>query len=389
MHSLAALQTALSLVLLAGAGLFAVSLNRLYETDAGFRAENVLLANIDPRASGYNNVSGEERNAFHLRLLDELPALPEVYSISLSHVGLMQGSWQGGRRLRRPDEIVDGSREDRRYFNDQISPGFFETAGIALLAGRDFTTHDLPETPRVLILNRTAAETLFPNRSGIGEPVQLDDSGDAYQVVGIVENSKRNSLQDDDVPFLYFPLLQNSSLGWYIVARTAPSESSAEALRQRLARIAPDMLVHSVTTLERSVEDTLTQQRLLAGLTTCFGGLALFLAAIGLYGLLSFLVRRRTAEIGLRMALGARESQVVGLVAGQASAVVGLGLAGGLAATLLLAPIIRSFLYNLEPRDPWTIAGAVVVLAAVAAISAFLPARRAARLSPSLALRCD
>lgn len=388
-HFLAALQIALSLVLMAGAGLFAVSLNRLYETDAGFHAENVVLVNIDPRASGYNNVSGEERNALHLRLLDELPQQPEIQTVSLSHVGIMQDSWQVGWSLRRPGEIVSSSREDRVFFNDEVSPGFFETAGIALLAGRDFTTRDLPETPSVLILNRTAAEKLFPNGNAVGESVQIYDSDKLHQVVGVVENAKRNNLQDEDGPFLYFPLLQSSSLGWFLIARTAPSETAAAAVQQGLAKIDPNMLISRVTTLERSVEDTLTQQRLLAGLTTCFGGLALFLAAIGLYGLLSFLVRRRTAEIGLRMALGARESQVVGMVAGQASAVVSLGLAAGLVATLLLSPIISSFLYNLEPHDPWTIAGAIAVLAAVAAVSAFLPARRAARLSPSLALRCD
>ena len=397
-HALAMLQIALSLVLLVGAGLFTTSLSKIYDNEMGFDPENVLIVHTNPRSSGYYGSNRGEseplagrRNALHFRLLNELEALPEVRSVSLSHVGLMGAIRQGGCCLRRTDETIDSSREDRKFFNDRVSPGFFETVGIPLLAGRDFTIHDNESAPRVLILNRTAAQRLFPQAASVGRLVQYGKLPTThYEVVGVVEDAKSNSLLDETKPYLYFPLLQTSELGWRLLAKTTlPPDAAAQQVRHAIARIAPDLVIPHITTVERNITDTLTQQRLLARLTTLFGALALLLAAIGLYGLMSFLVRRRTAEIGLRMALGAREGQIAQMVLRQAMLIVGFGVALGLAVVLALAPLLESFLYDLEPRDPATIAGAAAVLIAVAAATAWIPARRAASLRPTEALRYE
>jgi predicted permease len=287
------------------------------------------------------------------------------------------------------------SQDDTLVYFNQVSDGYFETMGIKLVAGRDFNSHDTPESPKVAIINQTAANRYFAGQSPIGRRYREDVGnkvGDPVEIVGVVTDAKYGSLREDILPSAFVPASQD----------TKPRQQPMVTFELRVAAGGPTSVVSSVKSaiaevnrdvslqfkaLAVQVDESLARERLLATLSGFFGGLALLLAMIGLYGVMSYNVARRRNEIGIRMALGAEQSRVLRMVLGEVAILIGAGLAIGLGAAIGATRFIESFLYGMKPNDPWTLSLAAGVLALVAALAGFLPARRASRLDPMTALR--
>jgi predicted permease len=278
-----------------------------------------------------------------------------------------------------------------------VGARFFETMGIPIRMGRGIDDHDREGGPRVSVINETLARTFFPNQSPIGRrfrTVMGPDAGGAqeYEVIGVAANTKFHALRRKFGPGFFVVWSQHAALldSMSFELRTAGEPSTvAAAVRQAVAEIDHAVPVLSLLTLEQQIDDQLKQERLFARLSTTFGLLALVLASVGLYSVRSYSVSRRTSEIGVRMALGATRGEIVTLVMRETAALTAVGIVFGLAVGYAVTGLIRSMLFGLEPHDPATFAGAAVVLAAVSAAAGYLPARRASRVDPMVALRQD
>jgi len=374
--SLVAVQVALSLVLLIGAGLFVRTLRNLQALDAGFRAEDVLFVEFE-RAPG----------RLPAGTLDAVRAIPGVVSASLVTQTPLSGTTWGepivpaGQAL--PDRdtaVVIGA-----------SPGFFTTIGTPLLSGRDFSDADSRDSAAVAIVNQRYAETYFAHASPIGRHLAAAINGVRrdLEVVGVARAANTSSLRDTPPPTVYVPFAQvPGSTSTNVVVRGAASAELSAALRRTLQSLAP-LTPLEVRPLSEQVRDALARERLMAALATAFGILALGLAAVGIYGLLAYAVARRTREIGIRMALGAPRSGVMALMLRGAQVPLAMGIALGMPMAWVASRAIDSMLFGLTATDTAAIGGAVVILLAVAHLAAWLPARRAARVDPLIALRSE
>jgi predicted permease len=374
---------ALSLFLLIMAGLLVRSLHNLRGLDAGYERGNVLL--IDVQEGMMSRVSPET----HRPLEERMRQIPGVRSASLSTIGLMQeGAWTS--RVTAPGFQNQQGGFAQTLVNP-VSPAYFETIGMPLVLGRRLEWLDSSESTQVAVINEKLAGELFAGENPLGKLLSLGEKFDpdrAYEVVGVVGGAKYHSLREEDRGMVYFPLAQSGQTFLSIELRTegaplAVAQAAREALREQ------EILVRDVKTLEGQTGRTMSQERMLANLGGFFGLVALTLASVGLYGVLSTAVSRRTNEIGLRLALGARSSDVLGLWLREAGVLVAVGIALGLPAALAATSWIESFLFGLTPTDPLTIAAAIAVLSTVAALAAYLPARRAAHLDPMEALRYE
>jgi predicted permease len=274
----------------------------------------------------------------------------------------------------------------------QVYPNSFATLDIPLLAGRDFTPQDTGQSQRVAIINESMARRLFGRENPLGRrfgPPFV--AAWEMEIVGIVKDTKYRSLREEAAPMYYIPFYQAGMQGQMtLVVRTASEPTTAAAAVQREARALDDaMPIFTVETIATQIEPSLSQERLVALLSSIFGLLALLLASIGLYGILSYTVTRRTNEIGIRMALGASARRVVHLVLGETLRLVGIGVVIGLGGALAATQWVKNMLFGLQPHDPLTVGLAVLVLLAVAAVAGYLPARRASRVDPMVALRCE
>ncbi|MBV8201653.1 MAG: ABC transporter permease, partial [Acidobacteria bacterium] len=389
-RALVAAQIGLSLLLLVGAGLFVRSLRHLLAVDAGFARDGVVTASINPRLLGY---SDPRLLDLYARLTERLEALPGVRSASLSRYRLLSGSQSVGSislpgYVPRPNEDMDA-----QFLI--VTPRYFETVGAPLLAGRPFSVRDREGSPQVVIVNQAMVRRFFPHGSPLGRRFGYGNAKNAnnLEIVGVVKDGKYQRLQDSTPPLVYFPVAQAVEVLQDLELRVAGGEAGVGAvaarLRRAVAEVEPNLLVQSVTTLGDQLALSLARERAIARLTGFFGLLALLLAAIGLYGVMSYSVARRTSEIGLRMALGAPRGQVLGLVLRETARLAAVGVAAGLGAALALTRLAASQLFGISAQDPATLAVATAAMVGVTLLAGFLPARRAADTEPMAALRYE
>jgi predicted permease len=377
-------QVALSVVLVAAAGLLARSLVTIQSFDAGFDRENVLLADVDVAAAG---ASGQ-RSLLYGQLLGRVASMPGVRSASLSTRSPIDMSWQ----VRRIDVPGVPARPDDGVSSNIVTPEYFDTLGIALTRGRTFTNSDRAESPRVAVVSESMAQAYFGDAEALGRTFQLGGDKEVTEIVGIVQDARHERLRAETMPWMvYLPLAQMGvPTQLTIVARVdREARSVAGLLTNELRSVNPDVLVPYLRTMQQQVGATLVPERLLTMLSSALAGLAMLLACVGLYGLMVYRVTGRTREIGIRMALGAGPGTVVGRVLHETLSVTVIGVVMGVLLALATTRTVAAFLFRMSPHDPLTFVTAAGMLLVVALVAAFVPARRAARVDPMVALRCE
>jgi predicted permease len=387
-RALVAVQVGLSLLLLVGAGLFVRTFLNLTGMDMGFTRQNVLLVSVNLRAL---NTPTAARQALFDELLDRVRTIPGVRSASqsaLTPVG--SSSWND---IIHPDGYTPKGERDLLVWLNQVSPKYFETLGTPLLAGRDFDSRDTLNSPSVAIINETLAHRFFGMTSPVGKTYWTENSAGqrngVFQIVGVVRDARYNNLRDGDVGTAYVAASQESKpqQGTTLEIRSAISTVSLTTSVKQTFGAVDGRISLSFKTLERQVEESILGERLLASLGGFFAVLALLLASVGLYGVISYMVNRRRNEIGIRMALGASRGPVLWLVLREVGLLVGAGLVLGTGAALATTRFLRTILFGVAAKDAVTIASAAALLGMVAAAAGFVPARRASRIEPMEALR--
>jgi putative ABC transport system permease protein len=378
-------QVALSLVLVVGALLFIRSFRNLIAVDAGFSQQNLVVARFDFRGAG---LPEEALRAAYGRLLDRVRSQPGIDNAAHVRNVPIGGSFSN-RTL-----VVDGKELPKSVNFNSVSDRYFSTMGTPLLAGRDFDARDTATTPRVTIVNEAFAREFLGGGNPIGRIFQMAEvpgERPQYEIVGMARDSKYGELRESFEPQMYVPALQNDqpiAVNRLIVRSRAPVANVTAAVTALARELHPSIVV-SFRTIESQLTDSLLRERLMATLLGCFGALAAVLATIGLYGVMSYTVARRRAEIGIRMALGADRRQVIEMVMGEATRLLAIGLTVGVVAALIATRSASGLLFGLKPHDPLTLLTAAAALAAVAALASFVPALRASRLQPTEALRED
>ncbi len=386
-NTLLTFQVALSVLLLAGAGLFIRTLFHLEHVDLGFNQERLLVFKVQPSQTGYE---GEKLVDFYDRLSGRLESIPGVRAATFGRIPLI-ADYNWNTSLLLPGERRSTAAE--HMTNRQIvRENYFETLEIPRLRGRGFTAQDDARAPRVAIVNQTLARKFFPNQDPLGQRLRESDEGPDWEIVGVVGDTKYNTQRDAIEPLLFTPWRQEvSEIGDMRFAVRAAGEPGAlaDTVRRAVRDLDAGLPVTEVGTQVAQSKATLSRERLYARFLTFFGALALGLAAVGLSGVLGYSVSQRTSEIGLRMALGARRPQVVRMIVLQGLRPTIAGLALGLAASLAAGRLVAQFVYGVGTSDPATLAAVSGLLVTVAAFAAFLPARRASRVDPMQALRAE
>jgi predicted permease len=376
-------QVALSLLLLIGAGLFVRTLINLQNLPSGYNQQNAMLFRIGSDATGYK---GAELSALLGEVEQKVKDVPGVRSASFSLL-VFQGGWSSSVFTRDQHPLAE---QGQLVWNNKVGPNFFTAMGIPLLEGRVFGPQDTDKSQQVAVISETMARRFFPNNSPLGKRFGRggpENSGQ-FEVIGVVKDAKYESLTEEWRPIAYYPYSQGSEpLGNLVVRFTGAPAATIPQVRRAIGQVNRNLPIDEVVSLSEHIGRSLTQPRLVARLAAFFGLLALSLACLGLYGVLSYAVARRTSEIGIRMALGARQRNVLWLVLRESLALVCAGVVIGLLTSLAATQTASTLLFGLEPDDPATIAAATLLLLAVAAWASYLPARRAARVDPMAALR--
>jgi predicted permease len=388
-------QIALSLLLVVGAALMLSTFWKLISLDAGFDRGHVLLVSADLRSGHYPM---DRWSAVYRDMLDRLRAIPGVRSASVSYITpVCHCRWAGEVTI---EGYIPKSRSDGMASFNNVSDGYFETLGTSIVGGRDFNSHDTSTSLKVAIVSKSFAQKYFGAANPLGQHFRIQDgrgsqvawsiTGGPVEIVGIVKDAKYGSLREESQPFVFIPWSQGGVPGPLTSFELRPAVGAPTALisavKSAIGKVNRDVSIE-FETLAAKVDDSISRERLLATLSGFFGGLALLLATIGLYGVMSYIVARRRNEIGIRMALGAEQSRVLRMVLTDVAILVGVGLVIGLGAALATTRFVSSFLYGVDSNDPWTLSLASGVLALVAGVAGFLPARRASRLDPMSALR--
>jgi predicted permease len=383
-------QVAFSFLLLVGAGLFVKTLSNLKQANTGFRnLENLITFQVDASLNGYNAARVQ---AFDDRVLEAIRGLPGVTAASYAFVPVLSGDeWDSGM-LVEGHQVQDG--EDIQAFMNGISPGYWQTMGVGLLEGRDFDQRDRGHKFTVAIVNRAFATHFFGDRSPIGRHIGFRRGPNSkldIEIVGMVENSMYEGPREGAHRQVFVPFAEADYPGSaaFYVRTSSASAALVPLMRRKVAEIDPAMPIYAVMTLDQQLDQTLATERLIAVLSAAFGVLATLLAAIGLYGVMAFVVARRTKEIGLRMALGAKRREVVWMVLKESMLLAGLGLAVGVPVSFVVSRYVSTQLYSVQPTDVWTAVAALAILAAVAAGAGLLPARKASTIDPIIALRYE
>jgi putative ABC transport system permease protein len=383
-QALVVVQVALSVVSLVAGGLFLRDLRHAQTIDPGFVTTGVLMANFDLSREGYTS----ERGAlFQDRVVERIRTLPGVENAAIAQNPPLAGGFARSVLM----EGADTTTRDRVLVQvNVVGTGYFQTMGIPLLRGRDFTSADTDRTPGVVVVNETMAGQFWKGEDPIGKRFKFFGDDHYTTVIGVARDSKYNGVAEDPLPFIYEALKQDYTPGGTIHVRTAGNAGAlASAVRQAIREIDPSLATFNVQTLADQVDQSLRPQEMNVALLTTFGALALLLASIGLYGVTSYSVAQRTREIGVRVALGARPSTVLALVLGNGLTLVAIGLAVGLAVALALSGTMATLLTGVNPRDPVTFVATPAILAAIALVATYVPARRATRIDPLIALRTD
>ena len=377
-------QVAFSLVLVVAAGLFLRTLVNLTNASTGFNEENVLRLDIDPTSAGYTE--GDPRLfPLYSQIEDQVRALPGVRAASFSSFVFHEGAWFGGIT------IPGAPTPDIATVHNIVGTDFFRTMQIPLLAGRLFGTEDTATSQKVAVLSESLARALFPKGEPVGRHYRL--AGEDREVVGIVKDVKFDGVDQPAANINYIPCTQYpphpGHLRDFEVRYSGDYGAVAAAVQRAIHQIDPRLPISRVTTLDEQVARSYTDQRVIAQLSTFFGLLAIFLSAIGIYGLMSYVVSRRTNEIGIRMALGAERMHVRWLVMREVLILVAVGIAIGVPAALLSSRLVASMLFGLRRTDAASLLAAIAVMLLIAALAGYLPARRASRVDPMVALRYE
>jgi len=379
-------QVALSLVLLIGAGLFARSLLNVKKIDAGFRSDHLISFTIQP---AYNGYSQPRTLALYSRLYDDLAALPGIHGVTMSEIALLGGDNE--MSTMRISGYQPKEDESMSINANYVGPGYLATMGISIVAGRDFTQQDTADTPRAAVINEVMAKRYFVGENPLGRQISFRRDKPAIEIVGVVRDGKHAGLREKDEPFIYFPYTQypvTASMTFY--ARTASNPiSAAGMLQQQVRQLDPNLPIFNVKTMDRQIDESIFTDRLLAALSASFGVLATLLAAIGLYGVMAYMVARRTREIGIRMALGANRQDVLRLVIKEVVLLAGIGIGVALIASVVMGRVIGSQLFGISGHDPLVFVLATAGLATVALLAGYIPAIRATRVDPLIALRYE
>jgi putative ABC transport system permease protein len=390
-------EIALALVLLTGAGLLIRSAIALNQVDPGFDPRGVVAGRVSLPAVAYE--SPEQVTRAFERIEERLGAVPGATAGALVSAAPLEGGSSNGLMPEgRPLDISSAINSMMRL----VTPGYFATMRIRLIRGRTFTADDRRGAPLVMVINETLARQAFPGQDPIGKRIACcepgpDGSPNWKEVVGVVADVRAQGLDETSAPEFYLPMVQAPAAAWTWTDRTMSVAVRAQGdaislmapLRRAVAEVDPALPLYNLGTMQGRVVDSLAQSRFSTMLLTVFGAIALLLAAIGVYGVISYGVAQRTQEIGIRMALGARHADVLAMVVRHGAALAGVGLAVGLMGALALSGLLSTLLFRVSPTDPPTFATGIVVLTAVAVMAAVLPARRAARTDPMVALRSE
>jgi predicted permease len=393
-------QAALSVVLLAGAILMSKSLANLDHQNFGIATSNRYVVHFDPQGAGYTI---DKLPALYRQIEDRFSSLPGMASVGLALYSPLEGdNW--GDDVFLQGKTIEG---DKNSTWDRVSPRFLDAIGVPVLRGRGITAQDTATTQQVAIVNQTFAKRFFPNQDPVGKHFGIGDikySG-SFEIVGVFADFKMNNPREPARPIFLRPLLpqftgfkepeaisgetRSMFINSVILNFNEPQQNADALIRRTLAAIDPNLTVIDIRTFDAQVAGNFNGERLIAELTSLFGVLALVLASVGLYGVMSYFVARRTSEIGIRMALGATRSSVVSMVLRGALGQILIGLALGIPAALGAGHLMASMLYGVGRHDPWALTGAVFVLGLCATVAGFIPARRAASIEPMQALRTE
>jgi predicted permease len=381
-------QIALSLVLLAGAGLFLRSLQRAYATDFGFETSAALLASVDLARQGYGEAQARH---FYQQLVERVEDSPGVRSVTLAqYIPVSANTSRTGISI---DGYMPKPGEDMELNLNIVDANYFQTLGIPLLAGRGFSQQDNESTGKVMIVNEALARRYWPglsNQEVIGKRISVSGTPGPCEIIGVAKTGKYRELREAPLPYMYLPLSQSYRSRMTLFIRTAGQPRLLlPAFRAEVQRLDKALPLFDIETMDEHLGRALAQERTNAWLIGGFAVLALVLAAVGLYGVMSYTVTERTRELGIRLALGASPRDVFRLVVGQGMMVTLIGLMIGLAAAFALARIVESLLYQVSVTDPATYSVIVVMLTGVALLACYLPARRAMKVDPMVALRYE
>jgi predicted permease len=383
-------QVALSLLVLFAAGLLVRSLRNLQTSDTGYRHEHLLLAGLDPIASGY-----DVPRITHLghEILDKFSAIPGVRAVTFSENGLFSGTESAENIL--VQGFTPPQDADKLSASDDVGPGYFSALGIPLLLGREVGLQDTASSPRVAVVNQSFAKFYFHDQNPIGRRFSIDDDqrrDQPIEIIGVVADSKQNSLRQPAERRFYLSFFQETERRMMMnveISTMGDPAGVATDLRKQIQSIDPNLTIRRMHTMEELIDDSISEQVVLAKLSGFFAMLALVLACIGLYGIMSYTVAGRTREIGVRMALGAQRTDVLWLVLGEALVLVAVGIAVGVPAAIASSKLLSSMLFGLTATDPASLATVTLTLGLVAALASYIPARRATKVDPMVALRYE
>ena len=382
-------QVAISVVLLAGAGLFLRTIQKLENENLGFNREQILLFGINPSQNGYD---GQNLTTFYNDMQARIQALPGVRSATLSRLSLI-GGWISNGPI-----VAQGKPHDSdapTVYSNEVGANFFTTMGIPVIYGRDFNESDMNGGARVATVNQTFARKYWPNQSPLGRRFNFGDiyePANTYEVIGVVQDAKFASVREKIHATAYTPFVQKqkSPASMYFSVKSYGDASALiPPIRNLVHEMDPALPLYDVKTETQQIDERLSPEHMFARLSTFFGLLALLLASVGLYGLLAYAVSQRIHEFGIRMALGAQRGAILGMVIKSGMWLVAAGLLIGLAAALAATRMLRRYLYGVQPNDPWVFATAALILIIVALIACYIPARRATRVDPLVALRYE
>jgi predicted permease len=382
-RGLLVVQVALSLALLVGAGLFLRTLDNLRHVDVGFNPTNLLMFSLRPQLNGYDTT---RMATLYDTLHDRIAALPGVRSVALTQTRLLSGNFNVSAVF--AEEHAEEHPEGTAVYVMTVSPEFFDTLGIPIVSGRGFGAHDTITSPKVVVVNQAAARALWPGEAPLGRRAgfSVEEKG-SLEIVGVIKDTKYSGIRDAAPPTMYSCSRQVTPTAMSFVVRTAGDPIAfGESVQAAVRQVDSTLPIADLTTQADQLDQRFAQERLFATAYSLFGGLALLLACIGLFGLMSYSVARRTNEIGIRMALGARQARVIRMVLGESFLLVAVGLVLGLAAAAAAGHLVAAVLFGLAPTDVRTFVDSLALVLGVSMLAAYLPARRAARVDPMVAL---